>query len=98
MGRRQWYTLLNLNIVQTEVEQLYATIRETCRKKLWQSRANVPEPEVRSTPYLRRGIFPRSIAEGRQRSALPEWGERLLRYHGVGGFGRHLRFRCLLFN
>jgi hypothetical protein len=46
-------------------------------------------------------IFPGGIAdwnEGRQRSVtLAEWGEHLLRCHD-GPFGRHPRFRYLLFN
>ena len=43
--------VLNLNITETEVEQLYATIQENRRKRL-QNRANIPEPEIRSTQVL----------------------------------------------
>ena len=104
--------VLNLNITETEVEQLYATIQEIRQKRL-QNRVDVPEPEIRSTPIdeISRqvriyamafpSIFPRGLAdwnEGRQRSVtLAEWGEHLLRYHD-GRFGRHPRFRYLLFN
>ena len=41
--------VLNLNITETEVEQLHATIQENRRKRL-QNQANIPEPEIRSTP------------------------------------------------
>ncbi|OXV08184.1 hypothetical protein Egran_04053, partial [Elaphomyces granulatus] len=104
--------VLNPNITKTEVEQLHATIQEIRQKRL-QNRVDVPEPEIRSTPIdeISRqiriyamafpSIFPRGLAdwnEGRQRSVtLAEWGEHLLRYHD-GRFGRHPRFRYLLFN
>lgn len=102
--------VLNLDIQETEIEQIQSNIRKKHRQL---KRADAPEPEVRSTPIDEIGrkvriyamafpsLFPRGVAdwnEGRLRSvSLMEWGQHLLRYHD-GRFGRHPRFRYLLFN
>jgi hypothetical protein len=41
--------VLNLNVTETEVDKLRARIQET-RQKTLRNRADVPEPEIRSTP------------------------------------------------
>jgi hypothetical protein len=41
--------VLNLNATETEVDQLRARIQET-RQKTLRNRADVPKPEIRSTP------------------------------------------------
>lgn len=41
--------VLNLNVTEAEVDKLRARIQET-RQKTLRNRADVPEPEIRSTP------------------------------------------------